>query len=60
MRRLKSFVQDEHAAVTVDWVVLTAGVAFMALVVMGPISTALGSTSEFIAAQIALYKAFLP
>ena len=31
---VKQFVQDEHGAVTVDWVVLTGAIVMLALLVM--------------------------
>jgi len=34
---LKQFFRDEDGAVTVDWVVLTAGIGFVSVVVVGSI-----------------------
>lgn len=41
MTCFKRFLKDETGAVTVDWVVLTAGVVILAVVVMPPIQSAI-------------------
>lgn len=40
MKALKRFIRDESGAVTVDFVVLTAGVVVLAIVVTPPIRAA--------------------
>lgn len=53
---MNSFFKGEDAAVTVDFVVLTAGIVGIAVVFMTPISVAIGTAATFIADQIGLYK----
>lgn len=48
----KSFKNDESGAVTVDWVVLTAAVVGLGLVVMSAIGPAIKATSATIAGEI--------
>ena len=48
----KSFKNDESGAVTVDWVVLTAAVVALAIVVGGTVSGALTSEASEIAGEI--------
>ena len=59
MKLLNAFLNDERGAVTVDWVVLTAGVVGMAMTFMTPIKNAVSNSALFIADQIGLYSAFL-
>lgn len=40
MRRIRSFWQSEEGAVTVDWVVLTAGIVGLAAIVINQIGGA--------------------
>ncbi len=54
------FLTDERGAVTIDWVVLTAGIVFIALTFTAPITAAVGTSAQFIASQIALYSDYLP
>jgi len=49
----KRFQKDEDGAVTVDWVVLTAAVVGLGLIVMAAIKPAISSLSASIAAEIA-------
>ena len=56
---LKQFLGDETGAVTVDWVVLTAGVVVFAVFVMPPIQTAIVNMAIYIGDTIAEYHAFL-
>ena len=49
---LKRFKKDEDGAVTVDWVVLTAAVVGLGIVVMGFISPAVSSLAEGIGTEI--------
>jgi hypothetical protein len=55
----RQFIVEESGAVTVDWVVLTAGVVIFAAIVMPPIQTALVSLAQSIAGTIAVYSGFL-
>jgi hypothetical protein len=59
MKDLKSFLGDEDGAVTVDWVVLTAGVVVFAVFVMPPIQTAIVDMAIYIGDTIGLYHQFL-
>jgi hypothetical protein len=59
MDRYKGFLNDETAAVTVDWVVLTAGVVVFAIFVMPPIQTAIVDMAIYIGDTIGEYKQFL-
>ena len=45
MKSIKGFVKDETAAVTVDWVVLTAAVVGIAIAVAATIETSLNSSA---------------
>ncbi len=53
------FLDDETGAVTVDWVVLTAGVVVFAVIVMPPIQTAIVEMAQYIGDTVAEYKKFL-
>ena len=55
----RQFLGDETGAVTVDWVVLTAGVVVFAIFVMPPIQTAIVEMAIYIGDTIAEYKKFL-
>ncbi len=59
MNGFKQFQSDESGAVTVDWVVLTAGVAVFAVFVMPPIQVAILNMAAYIGETIGLYHAFL-
>ena len=54
-----TFLQDESGAVTVDWVVLTAGVVVLAVIVMPPIQAALVDMAIYIGGTITEYSKFL-
>jgi Flp pilus assembly pilin Flp len=56
---LRQFLADETGAVTVDWVVLTAGVVVFAVLVMPPIQTAIVNMAIYIGDTIAEYSKFL-
>jgi hypothetical protein len=49
---LKSFGQDDSGAVTVDWVVLTAAVIGLGMVVLIPIAYSSGSSAQGISEYI--------
>jgi Flp pilus assembly pilin Flp len=55
----KRFLKDESGAVTVDWVVLTAGVAFLGLLAMAPIRTAVVSMAGYIGETVDEYHGLL-
>lgn len=54
--RMKNFAADESGAVTVDWVVLTASVVFLALVVIAILSPAVNGLSSKIATELSTVK----
>jgi Flp pilus assembly pilin Flp len=54
MNSIKRFLADESGAVTVDWVVLTAGVVILAVVVMPPIQTAVVDMAVMIGEQVGI------
>lgn len=49
---LKSFRADDSGAVTVDWVVLTAAIVGLGLVVISTISPAINQASSTIASDL--------
>ncbi|RYH06542.1 hypothetical protein [Tropicimonas sp. IMCC6043] len=49
----KSFLRDETGAVTVDWIVLTAGVVTLALGVTSLITVGTGTASDRLASTVA-------
>lgn len=53
----KSFKNDESGAVTVDWVVLTAAVVGLGLIVMASIGPAIKTASASIAGEISAVHA---
>jgi hypothetical protein len=55
----RQFLGDENGAVTVDWVVLTAGVVVFAAIVMPPIQTAIVEMAVYIGDTVAEYSKFL-
>ena len=57
--RTRQFLEDETGAVTVDWVVLTAGVVVFAVLVMPPITTAIFDMAAYIGDTITEYSKFL-
>ena len=59
MNKLKRFLNDETGAVTVDWVVLTAGVVVLAIVVMPPIQTAVTDMAILIGEQVGIAGTWL-
>ena len=50
--RLREFLHREDGAVTVDWVVLTAGVCFFGVGIVASIQSAINDKSEGIAAEV--------
>lgn len=59
MNGFERFLSDDSGAVTVDWVVLTAGVVVFAVFVMPPIQTAILDMAEYIGETILVYRQFL-
>jgi hypothetical protein len=57
--RIKEFMSDEGGAVTVDFVVLTAGIVGIAVAFMAPIKVALGNMAVMIGEQIANATTFM-
>ncbi len=55
----KRFLDDETGAVTVDWVVLTAGVVILAVIVMPPIQGAIVNMAIYIGDTVGEYSKFL-
>ncbi|NPD15289.1 hypothetical protein HOY34_08765 [Xinfangfangia sp. D13-10-4-6] len=47
-----NFIKDEDGAVTVDWVVLTAAVVGLGLLVMQAVRPAIGTLSNDISAEV--------
>ncbi|NJS37965.1 MAG: hypothetical protein HC783_02035 [Rhodobacteraceae bacterium] len=59
MNGFERFLSDDSGAVTVDWVVLTAGVVVFAVFVMPPIQAAILDMAEYIGETILVYRQFL-
>jgi hypothetical protein len=59
MRQAVDFWKDETAAVTIDWVVLSAGVVALAIVVTPPIQVALVDMAIYIRDTILAYQPYL-
>jgi hypothetical protein len=59
MRLAGQFLSDESGAVTVDWVVLTAGVVAMAFFFIAPIVASVGNLSVSIADSIGEAEEFV-
>ncbi|MBI1219023.1 MAG: pilus assembly protein [Rhodobacteraceae bacterium] len=49
---LKNFRNDEDGAVTVDWVVLTAAIVGLGIVVMNTVGTGLSTTASTLSTNI--------
>lgn len=60
LQHLKSFVQDEDGAISVDWVVLTAAVVGLQIVILiGIIENSLTSVSQSVAGEVDKYGELL-
>lgn len=59
MTCLMKFLKDERGAVTVDWVVLTAGIVVLGLIAVLPIKTVVETTANGIGETIAKAEVFL-
>lgn len=51
-KRIQSFVIDEGGAVTVDWVVLAAAVAFLSIPVLTAVTTSVQGGADTIATDV--------
>lgn len=60
MRFIKSFCADESGAVTVDWVVLTAGVVAIAMLTFVALSENTQTVTDATAATVLTAQDFLP
>ncbi|WP_444668238.1 Flp family type IVb pilin [Cereibacter changlensis] len=56
----KKFHNDESGAVTVDWVVLTAAIVGLGLVVMSTVSDGLGTAADTISEDLADIETGVP
>lgn len=56
MNYLSRFLSEEDGAVTVDWVVLTAGVIGMSIAVIGGIRSAATDPADSVGASLANYQ----
>ena len=56
----KAFIADEDGAVTVDWVVLTAGVIALTLVVTSTVGGGLQIQADSLSAGLAQLTSLLP
>lgn len=56
---MKAFLQDDDGAVTVDFVVLTASVVAMVIIVMPLIAPSVGELAAYIAERLGAASAFL-
>lgn len=52
MTKFSAFLKDEAGAVTVDWVVLTAAIVGLGIVVLQTVGGSVESTADAIAAEI--------
>lgn len=52
-RKLIIFCDDQSGAVTVDWVVLTAGIVGLGILVMVPIGYSTGNSADSVGSLIA-------
>lgn len=58
MRKLASFLKDEDGAVTVDWVVLTAGVVGFAIMITYFLSGPIFEMLTYIADEVMVAETF--
>lgn len=56
---LRNFANDESGAVTVDWVVLTAAIVGLGLLVMSAIKPAISGLAEGIASEVTKTGTFM-
>lgn len=59
MSSFKHFLEDEVGAVTVDWVVLTSGIAILAVIAVTPLVAPISEMAAYIRDTIGEYHAFL-
>lgn len=55
----RRFLEDESGAVTVDWVILTAGVVVLAITVMPPIQSAVVNMAVLIGNHLGIASGWL-
>lgn len=53
MKEFDDFKSDESGAVTVDWVVLTAAIVGLGMVVLSPVAYSTDSTAQEVGSHIA-------
>jgi Flp pilus assembly pilin Flp len=58
MNCCKRFLKDEDGAVTVDWVVLTSGLAILAIIALTPIQAGVSQVASDIGDFIGVYGTF--
>lgn len=56
LKRLKSFVQNEEGAVTVDWVVLSAAVVLLAAIAYNGINGPTGNVANGVSTYLTDYE----
>lgn len=59
MTKLSAFLRDEAGAVTVDWVVLTAGIVTFGLVIYNTVRPSVGTLAVGISEEVATNGACL-
>jgi Flp pilus assembly pilin Flp len=59
MNGCNRFLLDDTGAVTVDWVVLTSGLAVLAIIAMTPIQAGITEMAGYIGETVAEYHKFL-
>ena len=52
-RTIRRFLHEERGAVTIDWVVLTAAIIGIGMLLLGPIALGTGTLAEMVGADIA-------
>lgn len=57
--RMLDLMRREDGAVTIDWVVLTAGIAILGVLAAGGLSVSISETSESIGETISSANSFL-
>ncbi|MFN4203441.1 MAG: hypothetical protein ACK4GM_10335 [Tabrizicola sp.] len=59
MRRLGNFLKDETGAVTIDWVVLTAAIVTMAMLIFPLLKSPVSDLAEAIGTNVESAKDFM-
>lgn len=60
MNSLLQMLRDEEGAVSVDWVVLTAGVVLMAMLIAPILVSPVSNLAEYIGDTVLVYRDYLP